>query len=144
MKRRLLEHVTTQSKGMYADASKVVNKNLGNMTKKMAYKLTHAAKGPQDKPYKDLKQIINSANFVQNGAKQAVRIEFQAAVMEELLLLDNACARELENPGAQLKAANPFSNTTLNADDLMDFEDENDDDGSDAESEFEDEDQDGV
>jgi hypothetical protein len=135
MKRHLSDHGKKNAEGMYQGASNMVMTRLKKTTGNISRRLTVASKIGRDKLYKDLYQVIMSAGFGKDGSKpDAAKIQLQSTVMSELEALEKAWAKELENPAAQLRAANPFANAPLKTEDDMDEFDngDGDDSGSDV------------
>lgn len=136
MKRHLSDHGRKESHAMYKSASNMVMAKLKKTVASISRKLTAASKAGQDKLHKDLHQVIMSAGFGADGVRpEAAKLALQSAVMAELDKLDTAWANVLENPAAQLRAADPFANSMIDegdVDEIADEEVEDDHDGSEA------------
>jgi hypothetical protein len=132
MKQHLSQHTNEKSEETYKDVSSMIRRGLKKLVTTLSYKITYAAHTSQSKIYRDLSQMITNAGGGQDSIKpDAVRMEFQAAVLAELKRLQDEWAQELKNPSVQLRAVNPLARFGRDSE-SSDKEDEDDESGSDG------------
>lgn len=120
---------------MYQDAADALSNELVGMRLMLSKEVAAAARQAQGKLKKDILRVISLSGVGETSTKSMPTAELRRLVKNSLAAMDEAWAKELQNPTTDLRARNPFAVLAPNHAPSEDSEDEGDSDDSDVSSE---------